>query len=189
MSLAWFKECRAALDTLAAEPLRQRYGIEDATHRRELLDKLAETNSALLLGIGDTLQLGCPTMATTAVIGALADLRADIPWLFVGTPYKKELADLIIALDFGGVVLSHQHEYVHSSTARATVDDNRRRLWDILRKLHEAGKPWPDLGDDWAHPRLVIPKAIQVTRTPPRRDRAPPAVRAPARHGFRRMCR
>jgi len=37
MSLAWFKECRAALDTLAAEPLHQRYGIEDATHRRKRL--------------------------------------------------------------------------------------------------------------------------------------------------------
>lgn len=188
MSLAWFKECRAALDSIAANPLRERYGIENAAHRSELLDKLAEVNPALLLGIGDTLQLGRPTMATSAVIGALADLRGDMPWLFVGEPLRADLVKLEVHDRYRGSCTADQLAYVTAEVDRALCEVRRRRLWQLLRARTERGEEWPDLGSDWAYPKIVLPK-FTVIPTAPRVDRAPPPAPTRSRHGFRAMHR
>lgn len=168
-----FADARALIDVHADSVFDGALHIPNKTHRAEIVDAVIDGMPELLVAANKALRLGMPEAARIAVRDAIVDLKTIEPERFVAHLPPRELATLIVAVEWGGQCNSDNWEYLLSECQRATVDNNRARLQGILRKLREEGKPWPDLGENPAQPTLKPLPRIVVTPAPRRVDHAP----------------
>lgn len=161
--------------------------VPSKTHRAELADAVCAFDPRLNAAVLEALRLGEPLIVRRAVGEALNEMLESTPERFVGHLSPRELATLIVAVEWGGQCNSDNWDYLLSECQRATVDNNRARLQGILRKLREEGKPWPDLGENPAQPTLTPLPRIVVTPAPRRVDHAPVPGPSRSKYGMRRL--
>lgn len=182
-----FADARALIDVHAASVFDGALRIANKPHRAEIVDAVIDGMPELLVAVSKALRLGMPEAARIAVRDAIVDLQTSEPERFVAHLPPRELATLIVAVEWGGQCNSDHWSYVLSECQRATVDHNRARLQGILRQLREAGKPWPDLGENLAQPVLNPLPRIVVTPAPRRVDHAPVPGPSRSKYGMRRL--